>query len=124
DRLRLRHDGDGCSRRVDPPLRLRLGDALDAVRPALPLEDRVGAVALDPEGDLFEAAGVVRARRELLDAEAATFRVARERPIELSCPERGLVPADPLADLDDHVLAVGWIGRRKRDAQLFCERVA
>ena len=39
DLLGLRHDGDGRRRGVDPSLRLGLGDALDAVRAALPLED-------------------------------------------------------------------------------------
>ena len=68
--------------------------------------------------------GVVRARAELLDLEAAPLGVAREGAVEVAGPDRGLVAADALADLDDHVLAVGRVGRRERDAQLLLERVA
>ena len=61
---------------------------------------------------------------ELLDLEAAPLRVARERAVEVAGPDRGLVAADALADLEDHVLAVRRIGRRERDAQLLFERLA
>ena len=61
DVLGLRHHRDGRGRRVDPALRLRLGHALHAVRPALVLEDRVRAVALDRERRLLEAAALARA---------------------------------------------------------------
>ena len=47
DVLGLGQHGDGRGRGVDAALGLGLGDALDAVGPALVLEDRVGAVALD-----------------------------------------------------------------------------
>ena len=107
DLLGLGHHGDGRGRRVDAALRLGLRDALDAVRAALPLEDRVGAVALDREDDLLEAARLVRARAELLRLEAAPLGVAGQHPEDVARPERGLVAADALADLDDHVLAVG-----------------
>jgi hypothetical protein len=107
---------------VDPALRLGLRDALHAVRPALPLEHRVGAVALDRERDLLEAGAVVRARAELLDLEAAPLGVAREHPVEVARPERRLVAADPLADLDDHVLAVRRVARHERELELVLER--
>src|SRR5207244_12931780 len=81
DLLRFGHDRDGRRRRVDPALRLGLRDALDAMRAALPLEDGVGAVALDRERDLLEADAVVRARAELLDLEPAPLRVAGEHPV-------------------------------------------
>src|SRR5207244_6751230 len=113
----------GRGRGVDPALRLGLGDALDAVRARLPLEDRVGAVALDREHDLLEAAGLVRAHLELLDGEAAPLRVAREHPVDGGRPERGLVAADALADLDDHVLAVSRIALDERQLQLLLQRV-
>ncbi len=122
DLLRLRHHGDGRGRGVDAAGALRLGDALHAVRAALPLEDRVGAVALDGEDDLLEAAAVRRARLELLDLEAAPLGVAREHPVDVTCPERGLVAADALAHLDDHVLAIGRVGRDERQPQLFLKR--
>ena len=71
---------------MDPPLRLRLGHTLDAVRSTLPLENGVRAFALDRKGDLLEAAGFVRARAEVLDAEAATFCVARQGSVEVGRP--------------------------------------
>ena len=54
DLLGLRHHRDGRGGRVDAALRLGLGDALHAVRAALVLEDREGAVALDREHDLLK----------------------------------------------------------------------
>ena len=44
------------------------------------------------------------------DLEAAPLRVAGQHPVDVACPERGLVAADALADLDDHVLRVGRVG--------------
>src|SRR5207237_8926716 len=69
DLLGLRHHRDRRSGRVDAPLRLRLGHALDAVRAALPLEDGIRAVALERERGLLEAAGLARARATALDAQ-------------------------------------------------------
>src|SRR5918911_2438738 len=91
------------------------------MRAALELEHREGAVALDREGDLLEARAVVRARAEVLDLEAAPLRVAGQHPVEVAGPERRLVAADALADLDDHVLPVGGILRREREPQLLLE---
>src|SRR5262249_15409617 len=124
DLLRFGHDRHGCGRRVDATLRLRLRYALHAMRAALPLEDGVRTLAADREGDLLEAAGVVRACAELLDLEAAPLCVARQRTKQIARPDRGLVAADALTDLDDHVLAVGGIGRRERNAQLLLELAA
>jgi len=116
------HDGNGGCRRVDAPLRLRMGHPLDAMRSTLPLEHGVGALTLDPEGDLLVAAGFVRARAELFDGEAATFCVARQSAVEVGRPQSGLVPADPLTDFDDDVLAVRRVGLDERDLQLLLER--
>ena len=76
------------------------------------------------EGDFLEAPGVVRARAELLHLEAAPLGVASEGAVDVAGPDRGFVAAHALANLDDHVLAVGRVGRRERDAQLLLERVA
>ena len=105
------------------PCDLGLGDALDAVRAGLVLEDGVGAVALDGEDELLEAAAVARARRQLLGLEAAPLGVAGQHPVEVAGPERGLVAADALADLDDHVLAVGRVGLDEGELQLLLELV-
>ena len=98
-----------------------VGDALDAMRAALPLEHGVRAVALDRERDFLEAALLVRARRQLLELEAAALGVAREHAVDVARPERRLVAADALADLDDHVLAVGRVGLDERELELLLE---
>ena len=121
DVLDLGHDGDRRGRGVDAALALRLRHALDAVRAALVLEDGVGAVALDGEDDLLEAAGLVLARRERLGLEAAPLGVAGQHPVDVARPERRLVAADALAHLDDHVLVVGRVALDERELQLLLE---
>src|SRR5439155_16620300 len=106
---------------VDAAGALGLGHALDTMRAALPLEDRIGAVALDRKDRLLVPAAVARARLELLDLEAATLGVARQHPVDIAGPERGLVAADTLAHLDDHVPAVRGIGRNEGEAQLLLQ---
>src|SRR5919106_2782656 len=103
DLLGLGHDRDRRRRGVDAPLRLGDRNALDTVRSSLPLEDRVGAVALDGEGDLVEPARLVRVRAENLGLETAPLGIARQHAEEVSGPDRALVSAGPLADLDDDV---------------------
>src|SRR5207244_10553592 len=63
----LGQDGDRGGAGVDAPLRLGLGDALDAVPAALEAEVAVGAVALDVDDDLLEAAALRRG--EIVDVE-------------------------------------------------------
>ena len=122
DLLDLGHHRDRRRRGVDPALRLGLGDALHAVRAGLPLEDRVGAVALDREHDFLEAARLVAAHLELLELVAQALGVAGQHAEDVGRPERGLVAADALADLDDHVLAVGRVGLDERELELLLER--
>ena len=98
-----------------------VGHALDAVRAALELEDRVRAVALDREGALLHPAALARAHLELLPLEAAPLGVALEHPRDVGRPERRLVAADALADLDDHVLVVGGVALDERELQLLLE---
>ena len=98
-----------------------LGDALHAVRAALPLEDTVRTVALDGERHFLVAAAVARARAELLDLEALPLGIAREHPVHVARPERGLVAADALPDLEDHVLVIGRVARDHRKPQLVLE---
>src|SRR6185437_10975883 len=62
------------------------------------------------------------ARADRIDLEAAPLRVTSEGAVQVSCPQRGLVAADALADLDDHVLAVRGVGLHERELQLFLER--
>ena len=58
---------------------------------------------------------------ELLPLEAAPLGVALEHPREVGGPERRLVAADALADLDDHVLLVGRVALDERELQLLLE---
>ena len=85
---------------MDAALGLGLGDALDAMGPALVLEDGVGAVALHRER-VGAVAGGYR-----LGAEAAALGVLRQHPLQVSRPEARLVAARPGPHLDDHVLVV------------------
>ena len=115
DVLGLRQHRHRRRRGVDAPLRLRLRHALHAVRPALELEHRVGAVALDLE----RVGAVVRAQR--LGLEAAPLGVAGEHPVEVARPQAGLVAARARADLDDHVLLVVGVPLDHREPDLLLE---
>ena len=121
DLLGFGHDGHGRRRRVDATLGLGGRHALDAVRPRLPLEDRVRAVALDGEDRLLDATALVRACRDLLPFEATPFRVAREHAEDVAGPERRLVAPHSLAHLDDDVLRVGGIPLDQRELQLLLD---
>ena len=93
------------------------------MRAAFPLEDRVGAVALDREADALEAACRVRARLELLPFESPPLSVASQHPEEVTCPERRLVAPGRLADLDDYVLAVRRIRFDECELEILLEPV-
>ena len=122
DLLGLGHDGHGRGGRVDAPLRLGLGDALHPMRPALPLEDRVRAVALDGEGDLLEAAAFALADRKHLGLEAAPLCVPGQHAVEVAGPERSLVAPYSLPDLDEDVLVIGRVGLDERELEVLLER--
>ena len=118
DLLGLGHHRDRRGRGVDPPLRLGLGNALHAVRAALELEDRERALALHGEHRLLDTAALALARRERLGLEAEALGVPREHPAHVPRPERRLVAADALPDLDDHVLLVGGVALDERELEL------
>ena len=115
DVLGLGQHRDGRRRGVDAALRLGLRHALHAVRAALELEDRVGAVALDLE----RVRAVGGAQR--LGLEAAPLGVAGEHPVEVAGPQAGLVAAGAAADLDDHVLVVVGVALDHREPDLLLE---
>src|ERR1700752_3531560 len=106
DLLGLRHDGHRRRGGVDPPLRLRGWNPLDAMGAALPLENRVRAVPSHLERDLVEAAGLARVGPQDVPLEPSALRIAGEHPEEIAGPDRALVAAGALADLDDDVLGV------------------
>src|SRR5215210_5626530 len=99
-------DGDGRGRGMYAALALGLGHPLDPVRPALVLEDRVGAVSAYLHGDLLVATDLGRARGEGAVLEAETVGVAGVHVVELTSEEGRLIPAGPGPDLDDNVLVV------------------
>ena len=115
DLVGLGQHGDGRRRGVDAPLGLGLGNALDPVRPALELEHRIGAVALDREGE------VAVADRERLDLEPAALGVAGQHPVQVTGPQCRFVAARAGPDLDDHVLVVVGIALDHRQADLLLE---
>ena len=108
---------------MDAALGLGLGHALHPVSAALVLEDRVGALALDREGDLLEAADLGAGLGERLGGEAALLGVAGQHLVEIAGEERGLVAAGPGADLDQDVLGVVGVALDHRQADLLFERL-
>ena len=123
DLLGLGQHRDRRGRGVDPPLALGLRHPLDAVRAALELEDRVGALAAHFEGDLLEAARLGGRLREDVGGEAAQLGVAGQHLVEVAGEERRLVAAGAGADLDDHVLLVVRVPFDHRQADLLFERL-
>ena len=121
DLLGLGQHRDRRGRGVDPALRLGLGHALHAVGAALELEDRVGALALDREGHLLEAADLGGRLRERLGREAALLGVAGEHLVEVAGEQRRLVAPGPGADLDQDVLGVVGVALDHRQADLLLE---
>ena len=115
DLLGLGQHRDRRGRGVDAALRLGRRHALDAMRAALPLEDGVGAVALDREGVV--AVGAL----EDLGLEAAALGVAGEQPEQVAGPEVGLRAAGGALDLDDDVLVVVRVALDHREADLLLE---
>jgi hypothetical protein len=91
------------------------------VGPALVLEDRVGAVALDGERDLLETADLGGRLRQDLVTESELVGVAGEHLVEVSREQAGLVPAGTGADLHDHVLVVMRIALDHRETDLLAE---
>ena len=85
------------------------------MRPALVLEDRVRAVALDREG-----VGAVGGLQQL-DGEAAPLGVLREHAKQVAGPDARLVAARAGADLDDDVLVVVGVALDHRQADLLLE---
>jgi hypothetical protein len=100
---------------VDAALRLRLGHALDPVRPALVLEHAVGALALHGERE------VALAHLDRLGPEPAPLRVAVEHPVDVGREQPGLLAARAGPDLHDHVAVVIRVGLDHREPDLLLE---
>ena len=91
------------------------------MRPSLELEDREGALPLDREHGLLDAAALALARRERLGLEPEPLGVPAEHPADVARPQPCLVAADALTDLDDHVLLVRRIALDEREGELLLE---
>ena len=102
---------------MDAPLRLGLGHPRHAVRPALVLEDAVGAAALDRERE------VALSDLERLLLEAAPFGIAAQHPVEVAREQARLLSPGARPDLDDHVLIVVRVGLDHREPDLLLELV-
>ena len=106
---------------MDAPLGLGLRHPLHAMGAALELEDRVGALALDGEGHLLEAAHLGRRLREHLGGESALLGVAGQHLVEVAGKQRRLVAPGAGADLDQHVLVVVGVALDHRQPDLLFE---
>ena len=109
--LREHHHRRGA--RVDAPLRLRLGDALDAVSAALEAEEPVGPLALHREDDLLVAVerGLVCGHHA--DTPALRLAVARIHPEEIAREQGGLLSPRAGAYLEAGVARLQRVGRQK-----------
>src|SRR5665648_414605 len=121
DLLGLGQDGNRSGRGVDASRGLGGRDSLHAVHPALVLEGREGAPALDLERDFLVAAVVVLVGAQDVDLEALRLRVARVHARQVAGEQRRLVAAGAGADLDDHVLGVVGVAREHADTDFFAE---
>jgi hypothetical protein len=88
---------------------------------ALVLEDRIGAIALDGEGHLFEAANLGWGGGQDLGCEATLLRVASQHLEQVAREQSCLIAPRPGADLDQDVLGVVRVALDHRQADLLAE---
>src|SRR5262249_40578794 len=100
-------------RRVDPPLRFRLGDALHAVAAAFIAEAPVDLVAGYAEDDFLVPPLLARAEGDLLDLPALVAGVLRVHPIEVAREDRRLVAAGARPDFHDDAAVVLALGQEQ-----------
>ncbi len=117
DVLGLGQHGHGRRGGVDAPLRLRIGDPLHPVDPALELEPGENAPALHLGHDLPVAAGRALALGEDLHLPALQVRVAGVHAQEIAREQGRLVPAGPGADLEDGALLVRLVLGQEHEPQ-------
>ena len=102
---------------MDAPLRLGVGHALDAVRPALELEPREHGAALHLGDHLAIAADGALALRDHLDAPALRLGVFGVHAEQVAREQSGLVAASAGADLEDGALLVGRVLGQQHELQ-------
>ena len=121
DILGLRHHSHSCGRGVDPPLRLGRRARAGHGGCPLPLEDRVGAVALDREADALKppvAFGLASSCSHLKPRRSA-YRVS----IRKTSPAQSAASSPPAAWRISTItsLRVGRIGLDERELQFLLE---
>ena len=109
---------DGGRRGVDAAAGFGGRHALHAMHAALVLQPAVGALALDADDDVLDAALVGFAERHQLDLPALPLGVARVAAIEIAGKQRRLFAAGAGADFEHHVALVVRILRHQQDLQL------
>ena len=121
--VHLGQDGDGDGAGVDAAPGLGLRHALDAVDAGLVLEARICARALDDEADLLDAAELRVVHVGDLGLPALGLGVHGVHAVEARGEERGLLPADAGAYLDDDVLAVVGVAGEHEELYLLVQLV-
>ncbi len=94
-----------------------LRHALHAVAAALVLEAGVGALAVDLEDDLLEAALLALAGGDDLDVPVAHFGVAGVHAEEVAGEQRRFLAAGAAADFDDDVAVVVRVGGQEGETK-------
>jgi hypothetical protein len=123
DVLDLRHDGHRRRRGVDASLRLGRGHALHAVHARLVLELREGALAVDADDHLAQAARRGARAREQLDLPAPPLGEARVHAEEIGGEQGRLLAARAGADLEQDVLVVVGILGHEQHLHLLLEHL-
>ena len=112
----LWQDSDRHCGGVDPALRFRLWNALDAVNAAFELEPGIHPASPDKRDQLLDAAhlGIVAGRH--FDPPRLRFGVLAVHPIDLVSEQRGLVAAGAGANLKHCSLFIRRVDRKQQDA--------
>ena len=119
--FRLRHDRYRTGRGMDPSAGLCLRYSLYTVNTAFVFQSGICTLTLDHEGNLLKAADAVLIEAEHLGFPAAGLRVFHIHTINLCCKKRCLITACTSTDLNDNVLAVVRVLRKKKDLQLMLQ---
>ena len=119
--FRLRHDRYRTGRGMDPSAGLCLRYSLYTMNTAFVFQSGICTLTLDHEGNLLKAADAVLIEAEHLGFPATGLRVFHIHTINLCCKKCCLITACTSTDLNDNVLAVVRVLRKKKDLQLMLQ---
>ena len=111
----FRQHGHRGGRRVNPPLRLCLGNTLNPVNSALVLEFGIRTATLHSDGDLVVATRLRRGRVQAFNLESEPVGVLLIHPKQVTGPDGGLVTSGRRTDLENDILLVAGVGRDQGD---------